>query len=44
MRSGPGALSGFRPCSNFMMPFDDILMSVMLVYLFLASGRTFSGL
>ena len=43
MRSGPGALSGFRPCSNFMMPFNDMFMSVMLVYLFLASGRVFSG-
>ena len=32
MRSGPSALSGFRPCSNFMMPFNDMLMSVMLVY------------
>ena len=42
MWSGPGALSGFRLCSNFMMPFTEMSMSVMLVYLFLASGRTFS--
>ena len=44
MWSGPGALSGFRPCSNFMMPFTEMSMSVMLVYLFLASGGTFSGM
>ena len=43
MRSGPGDFSGLRPCSNFMMPFNDMFMYVMLVYLFLASGRTFSG-
>ena len=43
MWSGPGTLSGFRPCSNFMMPFTDMSMSVMLVYLFLASGGTFLG-
>ena len=24
MQSGPGALSGFRPCSNFMMPFSGL--------------------
>ena len=37
MWSGPGALSGLRPCNNFMMPFSDMVMSVMHVYLFLAS-------
>ena len=42
MWSGPGALLSFRPCSNFMMPFTEMSMSVMLVYLFLASGGTFS--
>ena len=44
MRSGASALSDFRTCSNFIMAFNDMLISVMLVYLFLTSGRTFSGL
>ena len=44
MRLGSGALSGFRPYSSFLMPFTDKLISVMLVYIFQASGRTFSGL
>ena len=25
MRSGPGALSGFKPCSSFMIPFTKML-------------------
>ena len=33
-----------RLCSNFMMPFTDMVMSVMLVDFVLASGGTFSGL
>ena len=38
MRSGPGALIGLRPCNKFVMPFTDMVMSVMHVDLFLASG------
>ena len=30
--SGPGALSGFKPCSNLMMPFTKILGSCILGY------------
>ena len=33
--SGPGALSGFKPCSNLMMPFIEILRSGIFGYLFL---------
>ena len=43
MQSGPGALSGLRPCNNFVMPFTDMAMSVMHVYLFLASGGHYLG-
>ena len=43
MLSGSSALSGFRPCSNFMMPFNDMLMSVMLVYFFWLQGGRFLG-
>ena len=30
--SGPRALSGFKPCSNLMMPFTEILRSYILGY------------
>ena len=43
MRSGPGPLFGFRACSNFMMPLNDMLMSFMLVYFFWLQGGRFLG-
>ena len=44
MRSGPGALSGFKLCSSFMIPFTEMFISFMLWYLFLASFGTLSRL
>ena len=36
--SGPSALSGFKPGSNLMMPFTEILRSSIFGYLFLMSS------
>ena len=36
--SGPGALSGFKPCSNLMMQFTEIFSSCILGYFIRLSG------
>ena len=44
LRSGPGVLSGFKPCSSFMIPFTEMFISFMLWYLFLVSVGALPGL
>ena len=41
MRSGPGALSGFRPCNNLIMPFTEMHFFHITVCVLKVNGDIF---